>query len=483
MARAAAHASDAYRSQSLQLHAAYQVSQDQPSPVETHYANGFSNYMRALQQVSSNLSTKGGDAGTHPENKAQAMEGTSPSPASDLKRQEQVPVAATPPKVKAELVETICDHKELQSPNLKPDTTAQDHHGTKQTPSIRSSSQSGRGKHKKQKHKRPQVPRRFVPEPPKTYLDGKLITPTNNFGPSDLSDSGSSTHRRRRKSRPHRRRSHRKHGHRGGSGSSGSGSSDVGSSSSSSSSLSNQSWDYDDFFDKDAGIWKPPKDHPAWRNVKSHTRKIQSVKRPKRVTLTKWDGNPITFPDKISEVRNTLTDVGLGYLVDKTFLKYWTTYGNKNLLIQARVQQWPITSWSQFSVDLEVFHGMLHQAFAYETTTKYLFSEDVAKHGVKTYLALQDLHAISYDLRRDYFLDMARELYDPKGALSFTDFLKNKLHAHAELSHLGREFSEEEKISMLIQSIVNHRQHLPLMVKIELERGKGADFPFRSRIF
>jgi hypothetical protein len=145
-------------------------------------------------------------------------------------------------------------------------------------------------------------------------------------------------------------------------------------------------------------------------------------------------------------------------------------------LIQARVQQWPITSWSQFSVDLEVFHGMLHQAFAYKTTTKYLFSEDVAKHGVKTYLALQDLHAISYDLRHDYFLDMARELYDPKGALSFTDFLKNKLRAHAELSHLGQEFSEEEKISMLIQSVVNHRQHLPLMVKIELERGKGADF-------
>jgi hypothetical protein len=166
-------------------------------------------------------------------------------------------------------------------------------------------------------------------------------------------------------------------------------------------------------------------------------RKIQSVKRPKRVTLTKWDGNPITFPDKMSEVRNALTDVGLGYLVDKTFLKYWTTYGNKNLLIQARVQQWTITSWSQFSVDLEVFHGMLHQAFAYETTTKYLFSEDVAKHGVKTYLALQDLHAISYDLRRNYFLDMARELYDLKGALSFTDFLKNKLRAHAELSHLG----------------------------------------------
>jgi hypothetical protein len=84
----------------------------------------------------------------------------------------------------------------------------------------------------------------------------------------------------------------------------------------------------------------------------------------------------------MSEVRNALTDVGLGYLVDKTFLKYWTTYGNKNLLILARVQQWPITDWPQFSVDLEVFHGMLHQVFGYETTTKYLFSEDVAKHGV-----------------------------------------------------------------------------------------------------
>jgi uncharacterized membrane protein YgcG len=256
MARAAAHASDAYRSQSLQLHAAYQVSQDQPSPVETHNANGFSNYMRALEKVSSTSSTKGGDAGTHPKNAAQATEGTSPSHAQD-----QVPVAATPPKVKAELVQTVCDHKELHSPNQKPDTMAHDHHGTKRTPSIRSSSQSGRSKHKKQKHKRPQVPHRFVPEPPKTYVDGKLITPTNDFGPSDLSDSGSSTHHRRHKSRPHRRRSHRKHGHHGGSGGSGSGSSDVGLSSSSSGSLLNQSWDYDDFFDKD-GIWKPPKDHP-----------------------------------------------------------------------------------------------------------------------------------------------------------------------------------------------------------------------------
>jgi hypothetical protein len=236
-----------------------------------------------------------------------------------------------------------------------------------------------------------------------------------------------------------------------------------------------QSWDFDDFFDKD-GIWKPPKGHPAWHRVKSHTRKIQTVKHPKRVTLSKWDGNPITFPDKMSEVRNALTDVGLGYLVDKTFLKYWTTYGNKNLLIQARVQQWPITDWSQFSVDLEVFHGMLHQVFGYETTTKYLFSEDVAKHGVKTYLALQDLNAISYDLRRDYFLDMAREPYDPKEALSFTDFLKNKLHAHAELAHLGHEFSEDEKVSMLVQSIVNHRQNLQLMLKIDIERNKGADF-------
>jgi hypothetical protein len=142
--------------------------------METHYANGFSNYMRALQQVPSNPSKKGGDAGTHPKNKAQATEGTSPSPASDLKRQEQeqAPAAATPPKVKADLVDTVCDHKELPSPTLKPDTTAHDHHGTKRTPSIQSSSQSGRGKHKKQKHKRPQVPRRFVPEPPKTYVDG-----------------------------------------------------------------------------------------------------------------------------------------------------------------------------------------------------------------------------------------------------------------------------------------------------------------------
>jgi hypothetical protein len=52
MSRAAAHASDAYLSQSLQLRAAYQVAQDQPSPMETHYANSFSNYMRAIQQVS-----------------------------------------------------------------------------------------------------------------------------------------------------------------------------------------------------------------------------------------------------------------------------------------------------------------------------------------------------------------------------------------------------------------------------------------------
>jgi hypothetical protein len=150
------------------------------------------------------------------------------------------------------------------------------------------------------------------------------------------------------------------------------------------------------------------------------------VKRPKRVPLTKWDGNPITFPDKMSEVRNALTDVGLGYLVDKTFLKYWTTHGNKNLLIQARMQQWPITDWSQFTVDVEVCHGMLHQAFGYETTTKYLLSEDAVKHGVKTYLALQDLNAISYDLRRDYFLDMARESYDPKGGLSFKKVLSTR---------------------------------------------------------
>jgi hypothetical protein len=119
---------------------------------------------------------------------------------------------------------------------------------------------------------------------------------------------------------------------------------------------------------------------------------------------------------------------------------------------------------------------MLQQVFGYETTTKYLFSEDVAKHGVKTYLALQDLNAISYDLRCDYFLDMARELYDPKGALSFTDFLKNKRRAHAELGHLGRKFSEDEKVSMLVQSIVNHRQNLQLMLKIDIERNKGADF-------
>jgi hypothetical protein len=124
--------------------------------------------------------------------------------------------------------------------------------------------------------------------------------------------------------------------------------------------------------------------------------------------LAKWDGYPITFPDKMSEVSNALMDVRFGYLVGKTFLKYWTTYGNKNLLLQARIQQWPIAEWSQFTINLlEVFHGMLHQVFGYETTTKYLFGEDITKHGVKTYVSLQDVNAISYDLRRDYFLDMS----------------------------------------------------------------------------
>jgi hypothetical protein len=125
------------------------------------------------------------------------------------------------------------------------------------------------------------------------------------------------------------------------------------------------------------------------------------------------------FPDKMSEVCNVLTDVGLGYLVDKTFLKYWTTYGNKKLLLQAHIQQWwPIAEWwSQFTINLlEVFHGMLHQVFGFETTAKYLFGEDVSKHRVKKYISLQDLlNAISYDLRQDYFLDMAHESYNPKG--------------------------------------------------------------------
>jgi hypothetical protein len=105
------------------------------------------------------------------------------------------------------------------------------------------------------------------------------------------------------------------------------GSGDDGSTTSSSSSFSEHSWDSNDFFDKDGSIWKAPKGHPAaWHQIISHTQKIDTVKHPEQVPLTKWDGtNPITFPDKMSEVCNALTDVGLGYLVDKTFLKYWTT--------------------------------------------------------------------------------------------------------------------------------------------------------------
>jgi hypothetical protein len=114
MARAAAHASDTYRSQSLQLRTAYQVSQEQPFPVETHYANGFSNYMRALQQVSSNSSIN--SSGEQSTGNGRCITITRVDP----KRQEQVLVAATPTKVKAELVGTVCDHKDLQSPNLKP---------------------------------------------------------------------------------------------------------------------------------------------------------------------------------------------------------------------------------------------------------------------------------------------------------------------------------------------------------------------------
>jgi hypothetical protein len=341
--------------------------------METHYTNGFLNYMWSIQQAPPALSNTGGDNELH------------------QKQQEQTPEHTSPAKLKT-------DPDELRyNPIVQYDDKVSNHHGTKCTPSIRLSSQSGRGKHKK--HKRPQIPSQFVPDLPKTYVDGKLATLTEDLGPLDLSDSDSGKYKHYHKGRHHRRCSRRKHGRHGGSGGSGSGSSDAGSSSSSPSSLSDHSWDFNDFFDKD-GIWKAPKGHPAGHHIKSYTRKIQTVKHPKRVTLTKWDGNLITFPDKMSEVRTPLTDVGLGYLVAKTFLKYWTTYGNKNLLTQAWIQQWPIMDWSQFTVNLKVFHGMLHQAFGYKTTTKYLFSEDVAKHRVTTYIPLQDLNAISYyDLR------------------------------------------------------------------------------------
>jgi uncharacterized membrane protein YgcG len=353
---AASHASKAYRSQSIKLHAAYQLAQNHSSPMEDHYTQGFSDHMKAIQQASSTLSNTGGNSTPHPTRQETHPKRQEPHPSSNSTphptRQETHPTRQEPhpipqisattfrTEVKTEDAATVRDHPQFQRDvELTMDITDRHHHGTKRTPSIQSSSQSGRGKHKKHKHKRPQVPSRFVPDPPKTYVDGKLATMTEDIGPSDLSDSDSSNSRRHRhrKARHHHRRSRQKHGRHGGSGGSGSGSSGGGSSSSSSSSLSRQSWDFDDFFDKD-GIWKPPKGHPAWHRVKSHTRKIKTVKRPKRVTLSKWDGNPITCSDKMFEVRNALTDVGLGYLVDKTFLKYWTTYGNKNLLIQARVQ-------------------------------------------------------------------------------------------------------------------------------------------------
>jgi hypothetical protein len=50
------------------------------------------------------------------------------------------------------------------------------------------------------------------------------------------------------------------------------------------------------------------------------------------------------------------------------------------------------------------------------------------------------------------------------------------LHAHAELSHSGCEFSEDEKISMLIQSVMNHKHAIQLMHKIDNEHEKGIDF-------
>jgi hypothetical protein len=94
---------------------------------------------------------------------------------------------------------------------------------------------------------------------------------------------------------------------------------------------------------------------------------------------------------------------------------------------------------------------MLHQVFGHETTTKYLFGEGVAKHGVKKYISLQNLNATSYDLRQDYFLDMAGESYDPKGGLSFTNFLKNKLRDHAELLHLGHYFPKTKRSPCLFE--------------------------------
>jgi hypothetical protein len=324
MSRAAIHALEACRSQSLQLRAAFQVAQDHPPPMETHYANGFSNYMWAIQQAPSALSNTGGGSRQHPTRQEQQSEHKSKQHPT---RQGHESDHKLPTEVKTE---QESEHKLPTEVKTEPNETVRNHHGTKRTPSVCSSSQSGRGNHKKQKHKRPQVPRRFVLDPPKTYVDGKSATMTEDIGPSDLLDLDSSQyHRRRHRKGHHHHRRSRKHNRHGGSGGSGSGSSDAGSSSSSSGGLSHQSWDFDDFSDKD-GIWKPPKGHPAWHRVKSHTRKIKTVKRPKRVTLLKWDGNPITFPDKMSEVRNALTDVGLGYLVDKTFLKYWTTYGNKN---------------------------------------------------------------------------------------------------------------------------------------------------------
>jgi hypothetical protein len=71
---------------------------------------------------------------------------------------------------------------------------------------------------------------------------------------------------------------------------------------------------------------------------------------------------------------------------------------------------------------------------------------------------------------------MAQESYDPKGGLSFTDFLKNKLRAHTILLHLGSKFSKDEKISMLIQSVVTHQHAIQLMHKIDNEHEKGIDF-------
>jgi hypothetical protein len=68
IARAAAHASDAYRSQSLQLWSGYQASYNHLTPMETHYANGFSNHMGSIQQAPALLNTRGNDGSNQEHN-------------------------------------------------------------------------------------------------------------------------------------------------------------------------------------------------------------------------------------------------------------------------------------------------------------------------------------------------------------------------------------------------------------------------------